>query len=73
MNETKFQYGDRVERDERNLSWPYSGQVLTGIVTRVYGRIKTDLLGQYPEVYDVLWDNGKESRGYLPHGISKEK
>ena len=73
-----FEVGQRVKRDEINSEWRYSGIVLHGIVTKRFSRPqkqygKDFVLGPYPELYEVRWDNGKSGQIYLPHGIDKEE
>ena len=76
---TKFTLGDRVTRDERGIPYHYpTGRLLEGKIVQVYGRIQKyyspDLtLGPYPELYDVQWNSGKLSRGYLPQGLDYEE
>ena len=67
--------GDRVERDETNLGWPYSGKILHGVVTRVYTNTYKDYGSgpvHYPVLYGVTWDNYRYKEGHLPHGIYLE-
>ncbi len=60
---TKFREGDRVERKGRH------GRV-THVYSQPFKRSGGLLLGPYPELYDVLWDNDSEiTKGYLPHGL----
>ena len=68
---TKFNLGDRVTRDERDIPYLYpNGQLLTGTVIRVYGKLSTKILPNEPELYDVHWDNRVGRKyGYLPHGL----
>ena len=76
---TKFTLGERVTRDERGIPYNYpTGRLLEGVIVQVYGRLlkeySTDFtLGRYPELYDVQWDSGKLSRGYLPHGLDSDE
>ncbi len=72
MTLTKFNLGDRVTRDEREMKYLYpNGQLLTGTVIQVYGRLKSKILSyNEPEFYDVHWDNKVGRKyGYLPHGL----
>lgn len=75
---TTFNIGDKVTRDERGAIFSSSWGVLHGVVKRIYSLPQTihcdgDLvLGPYPELYGVLWDEAGYKQGYLPHGISKE-
>ena len=71
MTLTKFNLGDRVTRDEREMKYLYpKGNLMKGEIIQVYGR--QILPYNYPELYDVFWDNGEERFGYLPHGLDKE-
>jgi len=67
MTKTKFKIGDRVTR----LS-----DVFDDKSTRLFGRIsevyqRRTVFGFYPELYKVIWDDGKEQFGFLPHGLDK--
>jgi hypothetical protein len=57
-----FNLGDRVQRDEK-----------TGTIRRRYSRnqrrVGDILLGPYPELYSVEWDDGSFGKAYLPHGL----
>jgi len=73
----KFRVGDRVTRpvdvftDESPLRH--------GIVVRRYhkhiryGWDEEEPPVCYPELYDVVWDGGKEEEAFLPHGIDRER
>ncbi len=63
---------DRVKRriDVFDENSPYK----YGTVIKCYSRPAKKyssgyILGPYPELYDVKWDNGEIKEGYLPHGI----
>jgi len=62
MSEAEFKIKDRVKRD---------GQI--GTIVRVFSRpmrtIGDVVLGPYPELYAVEWDNGEYGRAYLSHGL----
>lgn len=70
----KFKRRDRVKR-EINIYNRKEGFKFGIIISRYskpmeqYGDIS---LGPYEELYDVLWDDGKTGRGFLPHGLDKE-
>jgi len=67
-----YRVGDRVTRPVD----VYAGQspLRHGCVTRRYG--KRGGLGSNhwfdPEIYDVLWDDGVEERGFFRHGLDPE-
>ena len=49
--------------------------LLTGSVAQVYSDTSCipGILGDpvhYPELYEVLWDNGQCQKGFLPRGLS---
>ncbi len=62
--------GDRIERltdvFDSNSIMRYGTVVLRYAVWES-GFLQLD----YPELYAVKWDNGKCSKGYLSHGITK--
>lgn len=71
MDQWTFYVGQRVKR----LSDVFNpkSKMLCGEVIERYSRGVKDygndlILGPYPELYLVRWDDGKESE-YLPHGI----
>lgn len=68
----KFKIGDRVRR-EINIYDPSKG-MRYGKVVQCYSKPERKLspgstLGPYPELYEVLWDDGTVERGFLPHGL----
>ena len=69
----RFKVGDRVTRDERNLTMNFSSKkILHGSVIKAY--CEWGMFGYYPELYDVTWDNGnKFNKAYLPHGLQFEE
>lgn len=66
---TKFKVGDRVVR-RADVYDPMS-PLRHGAVIRVYSRYGTQH-GDYPELYNVQWDDGEEERAFLPHGLDLE-
>ena len=64
----KFKIGDQVTR----LSDVYDDKSkrMFGRITMIYQDYKSQF-GPYHELYVVLWSDGTESRGYLPHGLNK--
>jgi len=71
---TKFTKGDRVKRRVNNMD-PGAGH-REGTVSEVYGRSKgvlnVDILpGIFPEIYEVKWDDGNTSRGYLSNSLER--
>ena len=73
MSLWKFKINDRVKR-EINI-YNRSEGFKFGIITLRYSRPEDQYgditLGPYKELYDVLWDDGKAERGFLPHGLDK--
>ena len=46
-----------------------------GIIIRHYSKpakrySSGSVLGPYPDLFDVRWDNGTVSKGHLPHGLT---
>jgi len=71
----KHSVGDRVCR-EKDVFKRNSGKK-HGVVSRRYSEprkviSKDVVLGPYPELYEVTWDDGTVEKGFLPHGISAE-
>lgn len=64
---TKFELHQRVSRPI-NI-YAQAIRLKYGVVTRIFSRMGT-IFGDYPELYEVLWDNGKVGKAYLPHGIT---
>lgn len=66
----RFKIGDRVKRPvdiyARRLKWR------SGTVVARYGRYGTGL-GDYPELYMVLWDDGIRERGFMQFGLDREQ
>lgn len=62
----KFQTGNRVSRPKDIFAKVC--KLKYGKVTRVFSEMGTRF-GDYPELYEVLWDDGTVGRAYLPHGI----
>jgi len=75
----RFAPGARVER--RLDVFDNESSMRTGTVIRAYSEMRparpaSDLPElHYPELYDVLWDDGQTGHAYLRHGIDhiKEK
>lgn len=63
----KFNIGDRVVRHEGD-------RLHHGIVYDRYAQGCTvdGVTHDHDEVYAVRWDDGKASKGYLPHGLQLE-
>lgn len=72
----KFQVGDRVIRPKD--VYKRDSPIKHGTVSRRYSAPKKvylegDLiLGPYPELYEVQWDDGSTGKGFLPHGLDRE-
>lgn len=65
----KFAIGERVVRHENVFD--RGSRLLHGKVVEVYEWRTRN--GYYPELYAVLWDDRTEpSKGFLPHGLTKE-
>jgi hypothetical protein len=82
---SRFTIGDRVTRPQYldDGTWAQQGDACLadsprrhGTVTKVYAeprhRCGALWLGPYPELYQVLWDDGPEKGGYLPHGLDQK-
>ena len=72
---TRFQLNERVSR-EINVFAPEQG-LRYGNVIEIYSVPKKDygnglVLGPYPELYKVRFDDGSVEGGFLPHGLNKE-
>ncbi len=68
----RFKLDQRVSRDMHDSKLEKI-PIREGTIVRVYGRVAWQVspdfvLGPYPELYDVQWDDGGEGT-YLPHGI----
>jgi len=68
----KFKINDRVKR-EVDIFDKTKGYK-TGRIIRQYSKPEKKyysglILGPYPELYEVLWDNGIKEKGFLAHGI----
>jgi hypothetical protein len=61
----KFQLRDRVRRLE-NVFDPTS-KMRYGRISRIYS--KTSRYGDYPELYDVEWEDGAVGGDFLPYGL----
>ena len=48
-----------------------SSRMLHGVVIKCY-RDDASRFGPYPELYAVRWDDGREQRGFLPHGLDPD-
>jgi|SRR5882724_1415286 len=85
---TKFKVGDRVTRPEN--VYDRNSPIMHGTIARVYNKttshypINDFVLGPYPELYDVRWDeqfrkfsaDGKyefNASSFLPHGLDREE
>lgn len=70
----KYEVGQRVNRGIDIYS-PEKG-LKHGIITRCYSKPAYKIgdihLGPYPELYEVLWDDGTKEEGFFWFGISKE-
>jgi hypothetical protein len=68
---TKLSVGDRVRRiiDKRDRSRGYR----EGSISEVYERSKgIDVIPAiFSELYEVQWDDGNTSRGYLSSGLER--
>lgn len=65
-----FVEGTRVQR--RFNVFDEKSPLRHGVVVKKYS--ETDpILGEYPELYQVWWDDGQISGGYFPHGLSREE
>ena len=63
-----WEFSDRVQR--RSDVFDDSSPLKKGVIRRRYSNI--NVFGNYPELYEVLWDSGKIEEGFLPHGLDKE-
>lgn len=65
----RFHEGQRVQR----LSdiFDQNSRMLRGEVIKRYSD-HVSRHGPYPELYVVRWDDGREERGFLPHGLDAE-
>jgi len=70
----KFKVGDLVQRPTE-IDTLGIGKVIKAYSKQAkkycYGYGTPLVLGPYPELYDIKWENGLISKGYLPHGIIK--
>ncbi len=68
---TKFKIGDRVCRraDIYNPKSPYNFGTVYAVYSKPRENVGDLILGPYPELYKVRWDNGVEEQGFLPHGL----
>ena len=62
-----FAVGQRVSR--RIDAYDSKSPFRFGNVIRRYSRLNTRY-GDYPELYEVQWDDGSIGRAYLPHGLT---
>lgn len=72
MPQDKFAIGDRVQRrvDVMSLTSGYRrGTVIARY--RDYSKFHNPKLN-YPELYQVEWDDGQVEKGFLPHGLQPE-
>ena len=73
---SRFKVGDEVTRPKDCFKPVKKWQLKHGVVTRVYSKWSTalpDMPSYYlPELYEVVWNDGKVGKGYLPHGIELE-
>ena len=71
MSLWKFKIGDRVKReiDIYNRMEGFKFGIITLRYSRPEDQYGDITLGPYKELYDVLWDDGKAERGFLPHGL----
>ena len=60
----KFKEGDRVIRDCDGFPYEKEG-VQVGTIIRAYDWTSEDY-GYYPELFEVQFDNGRISKGFLP-------
>lgn len=69
----RFKRGDRVSR-EIDI-YDLTKGLRFGIIIKVYRKpvkqYNSFKLGPYPELYKVLWDDGKTEEGFLPHGLNR--
>lgn len=65
----RFAVGDRVVR--RSDVYDPNSPLRHGQVSRVYAAHDA-LLGRYPELYAVAWDDGTHDEAFLKHGIDPE-
>ena len=69
----RFELLDRVKRHvdmhDRSKGFKY-GNVIKCFSREEY-EIAGTVLGPYPELYSVKWDNGRIGKSYLPFGITK--
>jgi len=67
----KFNINDKVKRLV-NIYDSLNGYK-TGIIIKRYSEHKhkcgSVILGPYPELYSVLWNDGTIENGFLPHGL----
>ena len=69
----KFNIGDNVSR-EIDIYNKSKGLKIGKIIRRYskpQKRYSDLMLGPYPELYEVEWNNGKKESGFLPHGLNK--
>jgi len=69
----KFKLKQRVKR-KFNV-FDKNSKYMNGTVIRIYSEPRTNygglILGPYPELYDVSWDNSRYGKGYFPQGLLK--
>ena len=69
----KFNIGDNVSREIDIYN--KSKGLKIGKVIRRYSKPQKQynnfVLGPYPELYDVKWNNGKIEKMFFPHGLNK--
>lgn len=64
-----YKQGDKVCR-EKDIENPSLG-LIHGRINRVYASTdRNDRRFRYPEMYEVLWSDGRNQSGYLRHGLS---
>ena len=72
---SKFKIGDRVFRKEQESKGVQT--ILKGTVVSCYSRDQyicgSIILGPYPELYMVQFDDGRIGRAFLPHGLQPLK
>jgi hypothetical protein len=68
-----MEIGDTVKRHINIYNQKSSWKI--GIIIDKYSEPQTKcsetILGPYPELYKVRWNNGEIEKGFLPHGLIK--